>query len=112
MTQDAYQNTHKGDSEIIILRFDINSSKIEFCTFIGGDSGDSVLDFEISENLCYIAGNTKSSGFPITPLGFDRTYSGEWEGYFLVYNLTGNSIKYSTFIGGSDVDSISDILLL
>jgi len=111
ITGNALQKNLKGNQDIFLLIFDLDSSNIIYSSFLGGTSSDSLIDMKLNGDLVYITGSTSSSDYPITPLGFDRVFGGTKEGLFSVFNFTTNSITYSTFIGGSSFESMSDMAI-
>ncbi|HLH43202.1 MAG TPA: SBBP repeat-containing protein, partial [Bryobacteraceae bacterium] len=76
-----------------------------FITYFGGTSdqigGHIALD---SSNNIYVAGNTASSNFP-TLNPFQKNFGGgTYDAYLLKLNSAGNSLIYSTYLGGSGDD--------
>jgi len=63
------------------------------------------------EGNYYIAGVTKSNSFPTTPGSYDRTYSGEEDGFITKINAAGTEIIFSTYLGGSLKDLISGMCI-
>ena len=84
-------------------------------TFLGGAGGsgsDTVrtMSLDGSGNV-YVAGNTGSLDFPITPGAYDTTFAGPSDVF--VSKLDGNlqNLLTSTFLGSSDRDGASSIAL-
>jgi hypothetical protein len=83
---------------------------LEFATYVGGTQGDYFLGFDVdSNNDIYFVGNTWSSNFPITSNAYDSTFSGSVEAVLGKLDSTGSTLLYSTFIGGSSIETIKDI---
>ncbi|MCM3541335.1 SBBP repeat-containing protein, partial [Priestia endophytica] len=57
----------------------------------------------------YITGTTGSADFPTTPGAFDTTYNGNEDAYVTKLDPTGSMLVYSTYLGGTDLDRVSDI---
>jgi len=78
-----------------------------YSTFVGGSHDD--LGFSIAVDAgaaAYVTGLTSSSDFPTTPGAFQTTYGGdEYDAYVAKVNATGRELVYSTFLGGSGLDS-------
>lgn len=84
---------------------------LEFSTYIGTTSSESFPFIAVDGDGCpYICGCTYSPYFPTTPGAFDRTFNGTWNNLF-VLKLDANATRlvYSTFIGGGNYDTCSDI---
>jgi len=67
-----------------------------------GDYGYSVA-VDASGNA-FVAGSTESSTFPTTPFASDTSYNGNTDAFVAKLNAAGNSLVYSTFLGGSGID--------
>lgn len=86
-----------------------------FCTYIGGTNYDYFGPIAVDANGdIYLAGDTASTDFPTTDGAYDRTHNGGSIGFSqdaFVMKLSGDGqeIIYSTFIGGSDDETIYSI---
>lgn len=82
---------------------------MSFSTYFGGIDGDSVrgIDVDSAGNI-YITGETDSLDFPITPGAYQSTLQIS-EGFVTKLTPDGQSIIYSTFLGGSDADQCQSI---
>ena len=97
---------------VIKLKSDVGFP--DFITYVGGKIHDSgriptpkYIAVDNSGNI-YITGERVSTDFPITENAFDRSFdSGKI--FILKLSDTGNSLDYSTFLGGSDIDHVSSI---
>lgn len=122
-TLNAFQKTvdpTPSSNDAYVLKININLAKpnqMLYCTYFGGNAYDSpagiVLD---SANNIVVAGSTGSTDFPITPDAFQKSAFGnyDWQGFILKLNpnLAGASqLVYSTFLGQSNLDSISSIVI-
>jgi fibronectin type 3 domain-containing protein len=97
--------TLNGWEDVFVFKLDSAGSNLLYSTYIGGfgiDYGYSIaLD---SSNNAYITGYTESLNFPSTTGAFDQTNNGSGDIFVLKVNSAGNSLVYSTYIGGEDED--------
>ncbi|MFX0053366.1 MAG: SBBP repeat-containing protein [Promethearchaeota archaeon] len=110
-TVNAYDSTFNGTSDSFVFKLSNDGSTLVFSTFIGGsghDAGTSViLDTSCS---IYVTGYTESADFP-TVDAYDSTYHHSMRldrpGDCFVFKLSadGSTLLYSTFVGGSTMDS-------
>ena len=63
-----------------------------------------------------MTGYTESTDYPTTPSTFDTSFSGASGGnsdaFVTKLNASGSALAYSTFLGGTDGDTGSDIAVL
>ena len=107
-TKNAYQNSKAGKEDGFLTILNNKLSKINYSTFIGGDSTDQVnyIFVKDADNII-LAGETKSPDFPITSDALNKKYSGGNSDCFITrLNLKSNKPVYSTFIGGSRTDQL------
>ncbi|MBN2135660.1 MAG: SBBP repeat-containing protein [Acidobacteria bacterium] len=76
---------------------------LEYSTYLGGNDEDSGNGIAVdSEGAAYITGNTSSSDFPT--LNQYQAYQGGTDVFITKLSSTGNSLIYSTYLGGSADD--------
>ncbi|NOU47160.1 MAG: hypothetical protein HOO86_08875 [Bacteroidales bacterium] len=108
VTKKAYQKTMDGKQDGFLTIISQNLSKIDYSTFIGGDSTDQVnsISVEDADNIILV-GETKSPDFPVTYDATNRKYiGGNADGFIMRFNLKLNKPVYSSFIGGSKTDQL------
>jgi hypothetical protein len=106
VTPGAFRTTRNGDYDAYVTKLNPSGSALVYSTFIGG----SFVDFGVrivvdSANNAYVLGNTRSPDFPTTPGAFDTVANGAFDIFLLKLNPTGSGSVYSTYLGGSDMDS-------
>ena len=73
-----------------------------YSTFIGGSGWDYGHAIAVDPLGCaYISGLVYSRNYPTTSGAFDRTFNGDADIQVSKLNEEGDSLIYSTFIGGS-----------
>ena len=101
----AYDPTFNGGTDAFVARFTNTGNALEYSTFLGGGGADHgyAIAFD-SNSRAYVTGETISNNFPTTGNAFDRTFNGQVDAFVARVNAGGESLSYSTFLGGSDVD--------
>ncbi len=115
VTANAYQGTLNAGNDAWIAEFDPTQSgtaSLLNSTFLGGsldDEGDSIaVD---SAGLVYIGGMTGSFDFPTTPNANQPGFGGVADGFLAVLDMNVGTLNYSSYLGGSDVESVKRIAL-
>ena len=115
-TPGAYDRTFGGghyyNSDVFVFKMNPDSSSLLFSTFLGGkddDWGNGIV-VDGGGNV-YVTGWTENSStpFPTTDGSFDTTHNGVNDSFVCKLNNDGNSLVYSTFIGGEKLDFSNDI---
>jgi hypothetical protein len=87
-----------------------------YSTFLGGANVDLGSDITVdASGNAYVVGTTQllilPGTFPTTAGAFDTTHNGILDAFVTKINSTGTALVYSTFLGGSDLDSAAAIAL-
>ncbi len=102
-----FDDSHGGDQDVFVTRFSGGGDQLEYSTLIGGSAGDHGMAIALDSTYsCYLTGYTASSDFPHKS-AYDSTYNGgPTYGDIFVTRLSsdGDSLIYSTYIGGSEDD--------
>jgi Dockerin type I domain/Beta-propeller repeat len=105
-TEDPYQ-TYQGDLDVFITKLSSAGSSLIYSTYLGGSYDDDFgKDVTVDASGCaYVTGETYSADFPI--VNQYQTYQGN-QNYSDVFvtklSSAGNSLIYSTYLGGSDYE--------
>jgi hypothetical protein len=112
----ALQPVTGGNQDAFIAKLVPATSSLVFSTYFGGAGGaigqpetgnDIALD---SSGNIYIAGVTSSSNFPtLTP--FQASLKGSTDAFVTKLNPSASAILYSTFLGGSNMDTANSLAL-
>jgi hypothetical protein len=113
VTKNAYQKSMDGKQDGFLTILSQNLSKIDYSTYIGGDSTDQVNSVFVEDaNNIILAGETKSPDFPVTSNALNGKYiGGNSDGFIMKFNLKLNMPVYSSFIGGSKTDQLKYIAM-
>ena len=101
-----------GIADCFVLKISPDGSTLIYSTFVSGSSSDSASGVTVDgSGNAYVVGTTFSSDFP-TVNAYNSTYS-ESYGDFVVFKLSpsGDSLRYSTYIGGNDQEFSEDIAI-
>jgi hypothetical protein len=119
--KNAYQDSYGGgDFDAFVAKLDPTQSgyaSLIYSTYLGGTNRD--IGYEIAVNNpgnAFVTGYTQSSDFP-TKDAYQDNYGGESEelsvaggdAFVTKLSITGNSLLYSTYLGGSGSDRASGI---
>ena len=113
-TSGVFNETGSGSgiSDIFVLKISPDGSTLNYSTFVAGSSGDSASGITVDDSgNAYVVGTTLSSDFP-TVNAYNSTYSESYAD-FVVFKLSpaGDSLRYSTFIGGNDQEFSEEIAI-
>jgi hypothetical protein len=100
-----------GQTDIFIAKVDKSGSSLIYSTYLGGSdieldgvSEGEMYNFGLAVDRngnAYVSCNTRSSDFPTTTSAYSRTLKGIADALAVKLNPTGNSLVYSTYLGGS-----------
>ena len=106
-----------ANQDTFIARLSGDLSQLTYSTYFGGQTYEVVLDSIVdAQGFLTIAGGTTSSAtgrdIPVTADAFDSTWNGSEDGFISRFKLDGNGtadLKYSSFLGGVNIDTIEGI---
>ncbi len=139
VTSNGYQTVFQGGStvspygigfsagtDIFVLRINPTGSQILNGTYIGGTGNDGIsvgnsVAYNYGDQLrgeiivgpnstVYVSSTTRSSNFPIVS-GFQNSLSGSQDAVFVKLNNTLSNLLYSSYVGGSGLESGNSIQL-
>ena len=102
-TPGAYDTTYNGGgSDVFVTKLSPNGSNLVYSTYLGGTDYEYGYGTAVDANgYAYITGFTMSSNFPTTPGAYDRTYDGVSDAFVTKLSPSGNTLVYSTYLGGT-----------
>ena len=105
----ACQSTLGGGQDAFVAKIGTTGSSLIYSTYLGG-SGGTVGAPEAGNGIAvdllgfaYVVGTTSSSNFP-TSNPIQSFLSGSQDAFVLKLSPSGNSLVYSTYLGGSSID--------
>ncbi len=101
-TLNQYQ-TNQLYYDIFVTKLNTTGDDLVFSTYIGGGQDETGYDIGLdSDNNVYLTGETFSTDFPTqNQYQIDQ---GLWDAFLLKLNSLGNSLGYSTYLGGTGDD--------
>jgi hypothetical protein len=102
----AVQPSKGGGVDAFITKLNPTGSALVYSTYLGGNSLDGGTAIAVdSAGRAYVTGFTSSTNFP-TVAAFQQSFAeGLFDGFVAKLNAAGSALDYSSYIGGSGVDS-------
>jgi len=104
-TAGAVQTTYGGDWDAFVTKLNPSGSGLVYSTYLGGpglEFGSGIALDSLGD--AYIAGETRSANFPVTPDAFQPALNGPINAMVAVLNTSGSNLLYSSFLGGDNLD--------
>jgi len=110
-TQNPYQGTHGGGDvfdppeDAFVTKLGPAGNSLSYSTYLGGSGSDHAVGIAVdSSGNAYVTGLTRSTDFP-TQNPYQGTYAGGyWDAFVTKLGPAGDSLSYSTYLGGSGAD--------
>lgn len=103
-TESAYQaNYGGGDWDGFVAKFNSDASDLTYSTYLGGNGHDWCRDIALNGSTPYVVGPTDSTNFPTENPYHGSNYGG-FDVFITKFNTSGNTLAYSTYIGGENND--------
>ncbi|MFH1372532.1 MAG: SBBP repeat-containing protein [bacterium] len=113
-TVNAYDDSYNGGTvmgDAFITRFDAAGESLVYSTFLGGDKEDAGLAVAVDSQQCaYAAGYASGGTFPLLN-AYDSIFGGVFDAYVAKFNSAGDTLVYSTYLGGSGGDLATAIAI-
>ncbi len=102
----AYQSANAGGADAFVTKLNSSGSALAYSTYLGGSGSiDDVHGIAVDgSGNAYVVGSTNSTNFP-TAGAYQSTYGGGTRDAIVTkLNSSGNTLVYSTYLGGSDFE--------
>ena len=113
-TPGAFDPTHNGFTDAFVTKLNPSGSALEYSSYLGagGFASDGANGVAVDDQgSAYVTGFAGANDFPTTPGAFDQSHNGRNDVYVTKFNPSGSALAYSTFIGGSQLDTGSAIAI-
>lgn len=109
-TANPFQGSYYGAYAAFVTKLNSAGDSLVYSTYLAGsgyyNDGDGIaVD---SYGSAYVTGYTSSSDFPILN-AYDTSYNGGADAFVTKFNPAGNTLAFSTYLGGSGSDKGWDI---
>jgi hypothetical protein len=101
----AYDNSLNGATDAFVVKFNSEFSAFLYATYFGGsDLEDNLsIGLDAAQNI-YLSGRTSSNNVPMMNAA-QLNYGGQSDAFVAKLNSSGNTLLYSTYLGGSSVEN-------
>ena len=107
----AFDPSTNGSFDAFVTKISPNGSTIIYSTFVGGSNDDRVSKIAVTPSgQATVVGYTVSADFP-TQAAYDNSANGLQDIFAFRLSSAGNSLLYSTYLGGSSDDRGFDIAI-
>lgn len=104
-TLNPIQPTLIGSVDAFVAKLNASGAALVYSTYLGGSSTQSAAAVAVdSLGQAYIIGSTTSTDFP-TANALQTTYAGNQDAFISKFSATGNSLVYSSYLGGHAADT-------
>jgi hypothetical protein len=112
-TPGAFQRVNKATGyTAFVTKLNPTGSDLVYSTLLGGTSDDYATSIAIDPSgNAYVTGYAGSPDFPITSGAFQTVNKSGGDCFVTKLNASGSALIYSTFLGGSQIDQASGIVL-
>lgn len=111
VTPAAYDPTPNGDYDAFVVKINETGTALAYSTLLGGSGGDYASGVALApDGDTWVAGYTSSANFPTTPGAYDTSRSGDSDLFIVKLNPAGDTLVYSTLLGGQSLDEVPAIV--
>ncbi|PYV36779.1 MAG: hypothetical protein DMG06_29945, partial [Acidobacteria bacterium] len=101
----AFDTSFNGILDAFVTKLSPTGTSLVYSTYLGGSNDDRGHSIAVdAAGNAYVTGLTFSADFPTTLGAFDTSFNGDYDVFVTKLNLTGTSLLYSTYLGGSSGD--------
>ncbi len=103
-TESAWDDSHNGSGDAFVTKLSASGSSLIYSTYLGGSNYENCRGIAVDGSGCaYVTGHTSSTNFP-TENAWDDSHNGSYEAFVTKLSASGNSLLYSTYLGGTGRD--------
>jgi uncharacterized repeat protein (TIGR01451 family) len=99
------QNFNAGGNDAFVAKLNPSGNGLVYCTYVGGSADDRAYGIAVDETgSAYVTGMTTSANFPVRN-ALQSHLAGGRNAFVLKLNPAGNTLVYSTYLGGNASDN-------
>jgi RHS repeat-associated protein len=114
-TANAYQSSYQGSgaaNDAFVAKLNSTGDTLIYSTYLTGGAGSVGNAIAVDNNgAAYVTGSTTSTNFPTTTGAYLTSNAGGQDAFVTKFNPGGNTLAYSTYLGGSGTDSGTGIAI-
>lgn len=101
---------YKSGDDTFVFKLNPQGTVLVYSCVVGGLSTDFAYAIQIDgSGNAYVAGETYSSGFPLSNDAYQSYIAGRYDAFVYVLNPSGSDLSFSTYFGGSNYDQAIDL---
>ncbi len=99
------QNFNGGGNDVFVAKLSPGGNALVYCTYLGGSADDRASAIAVdAQGSAYITGSTTSRNFPVR-FALQPKLAGYRNAFVVKLSPAGNSLVYSTYLGGNASDA-------
>jgi hypothetical protein len=103
-TANPAQNFDAGGNDAFVAKLNASGNGLIYCTYLGGRADDRAYGIAVdASGSVYLTGSTTSSNFPVRG-AIQTKLAGAKNAFVAKLNPAGNTLVFSTYLGGSGSD--------
>lgn len=113
ITLGAFQpNFSGGVTDAFVTKLNATGTGLIYSTYLGGSNSELGVGIAVdNRGNAYVVGSTQSTDFPTTLGAFQQNLGGSADVFVTRLNAEGTGLIYSTYLGGSNVESAGRIAI-
>jgi hypothetical protein len=110
-TPGAFDTVSDGN-DAFLAKLNAAGSGLVYSTVLGGTASEGAAGVAVdASGNSWLTGTTSSTDFPVTADAADASFNGTADAFISEANPAGSALLYSTYLGGSQSDSGTDVVL-
>lgn len=106
------ESDHGYAFDVFVTKIDPAGSSFVYSTVIGGSSTDYAREIKVTaDGAAFLCGSTISADFPVTAAAVQTDVKGEYDAFALKLSPAGDSLVWSTLVGGTSDEGASTLAL-
>ncbi len=102
-TAGAYDTSYGQNVDAFVAKFSANGSTLSFASYLGGSGMDAGNGIAVDKTGVYVSGSSASGGWAKAG-SYDDSQNGGSDAFVAKLDLTGASLIYATYLGGTGDD--------